>query len=306
MTWGAIGSSAVGVIGTSLLSDKGGSSPSASSMPSMTPEQQAALAQLLQKLTGRDSATTPYGRQLSASMTPGQDRSLAALEELSMNSVRDMGRAKDTLNSAMSDTGADTTDLFTKSVENPARRSFELNTMPDIGRRFKGNAIFGDDARLAERNAANDLERNLAGSRSQMVYAAQQAAKDRALKAAGMLPGMDQASVDILGKLFAAQLLPQQTQQSALDRLYQEFVRGQTGEQTNVSQILAALGLQPLNTVVTPGQPGFGTAAAPGIGSAFTQYALNRWLRPNSTALDNSSNGTDASGYPFSDTGDIG
>lgn len=284
MTWANVAGAAVGVIGGAMLG--GGDTPSsASNMPSQTPEQQAALQQLLQLLTGRSNATTPYGGQLSAGMTGGQNASLAALEQQSMNAAEGFGNARATLDSAMNDTGTNTSEYFRTAVEDPAIKSFQERILPSITGRFAGNAAFGSDRIAAEGKAAGDLTSSLAGARSKMAFDSQEAAKTRRLTAAGMVPGVNKTFSDMLTQLFTAQSVPQSIQQTALDKQYQEFQRQQAGGQTNINQILAALGLQPLNTVVTPGQPGFLTGMAPGFGQALA----NRWLNPQTSAAGGSS-----------------
>lgn len=302
MPWGYVAGAVVGAVANNVLKDDpGGTAPGATDRPSMTPEQQAALQQLLARITGRSNATAPYTGSMSAGPNSGQRLSLAAMEQMAMNQAGgpgSEGQARDTLGKAMSDTGTDVGDYFENAIAKPETARFKNDILPSITARFKGNAAYGDDRLKAELGGAEDLMRTLTGKRSELTFNAKEAAKNRALQAAGMVPGMDQSRMDMLFKLFGAQSGAQSIEQQALDRQYAEFIRQQKGEETNISQILAALGLQPLNTVVTPGQPGFLTSAAPGIGNAATQYALNYLTKPRGTTTP--SGGTvpiDAGGY---------
>lgn len=281
MPWGAAVGALVGAVANSALAPD--TPASASNRTAQTPEQEAALRQLIAHITGRTSATSTYGGPLSTGVTPGMRMSLAALEQQSLNGAGPggMDEARSTLSRTMGDTASDTGDYFDKAVGNPETKRFMDEILPAITSRFRGNAAYGKDRTTAELKGASDLAGTLAGKRSEMVYNAREAAKNRSLTAASLVPGFDASKADLLYKLFGAQSGAQGLDQAALDRQYSEFVRGQKGEETNINQILAALGLNTVNTVVTPGQTGFLTAAAPGIGNAATQYAMRYLTDPN-------------------------
>jgi hypothetical protein len=286
MAWAAVAAAAVGVVGGAIANrnkGSGGSVSTAENKTALTPEQQSALQQLLGQLTGRTNATTGYGGPLSASPNTGQNKSLAALEELAMKQAGGgpgtTDEARGTLSKFMheSDDPEATNERFRHEVQDPAMQSFQKELLPMITSRFKGNAAYGSDRTMAESNALGTLGTGLAASRSKMAFDTSEAAKSRALQAAGMVPGMDASMADILFKIFGAQSGMQGVEQAGLDRNYAEFLRRQKGEETNINQILAALGLNTVNTVVTPGQPGAFTAAAGGFGNAAGQY-LGKWL----------------------------
>lgn len=272
MSWAAVAGAAVGVVGGMLTDD--GSAPAASNMPSMTPEQQQALRALLQRLQG-GTGVTPYGGN-----TDGMEHSLAGLEEWSKQMMLNRAGVQGSANSFM-EAGPDATnidDMFKNSIENPLVQDFNENVIPGISKKFGGSSIFGTDARNADTKARSNLMSSLVGAKSKMQFDTTEAAKNRALQKnalgvdltkAGL--GADSEIGKMLSMIFGGQ-------SAVHDTNYAEFTRQQGQGQQNIQNILAALGLQPNNTVVTPGSQGFLTAAAPGIGQALTQSAMNRWL----------------------------
>lgn len=279
MPWGAAVGALVGSVANNVLSDD---QPSVSDRPSMTPEQQQALRNLLARLQGPNApGMAPYTATLN--VTPSGQPSLTALEQFSQDMMR-----------SRIDTGLDNTNIdqmFQDSVEQPAIRNFNQDVIPAIDKGYKGNSIFSSDRALARGRAGGDLASSLTAARSKMAFDASEAAKNRQIQRQGLAINQNQAIDQLLGQIFGGHITQDAAIQSGLDRTYQEFVRQQGAQNTNVSQILAALGLQPLNTVVTPGQPGLLTSAAPGIGQALTQYWLNQNLRNNNYGRSSGDNG---------------
>ena len=233
-----------------------GRKPSASTSqhPTMTPEQQEALRGLLSTLTSRTSATKPYGGSLSAPIRPGIGTSLAAMEELALNPDR-MGQTRDTLSRYMNkDNVNDPREYYDRAIADPAIKEFQERIMPEITGRFRGNAAFGSDRIEAERRATEDLTKTLAGRRSELEYNAREAADTRALQAAGLMPGVEQSNLQALTALLSGQLNVQGLEQQGLDRQYLEFIRQMGGEEKNIEQLLAALGLRSFENVTTTDQ----------------------------------------------------
>lgn len=271
-----------------------GSSPSVSNQPSMSPEQQGALRTLLTRLQGGDPNGPAYGGQLTAGLSGLQNTSLSALEQMAMNNANNATATPgsnipggqdmwNTIRGAMTASPADTERLFSDTVEAPAIKDWNENVMPQITQQFRGSAGYGSDKVNFTEKAMGNLSGNLTSARSKMVYDATQAQQNRALQAAGMIPGMAAAGSALQGdqvsrlmQMLTAGSVPQQNAQAALSARYGEFQRQQAQGNTNISQILSALGLGTQNQVVNPGQQGFLTSMAPGIGQAGTQWLLNQ------------------------------
>lgn len=284
---------AAGVLGGALLGGGGdalsGSKSSSETTPTVTmsPEQQALLKKLLAELSGggpltEKSTATPYTGSFAAPLSSLQNTSLAALEQAAMNQVSGgdptIKAAAKAVQDATSGEPVDINSYFDASVANPTIKQFQDRIIPDLTKRFSGNAAWGSDRMLAERQATEDLGKTLASSRSTMSYQALSDAKNRALTAASFAPAIAGAPTDILTKTLTAGAVPQQTVQTDLAGQYAEFVRQQQGKTEKMNQILSALGLKPFEniTTVTPGQPGFLQGAASGVGSALTSYFLKK------------------------------
>lgn len=284
MSWAIVAGAAVSVVG-GAVANRQNKPASVSNESAITPEQHAALRSLLDRLQLPGGGVTPYNGRMSTGVTPGQQTSLAALEEQAMSSVRSGEEDRNFLRQAMADaskgTSPDTINsTFRDTVENPALKTFNEQTLPGVSKRFKGNSIFGSDAREAERRATMDLGDSLTSSRAKFSFDATESAKDRALRAAlggtGLLQQGGRNNVQSMLDLFGAHGMIAGQEQGGLDRGYQEFVRQRGENNTNIQHILQAIGMGTQNTVVNPGQPGFLTSAAPGIGNAYTQWMLSR------------------------------
>ncbi len=261
----------------------GGSKPSASTSPhaTMSPEQQQALQALLQRLGGGGVNQYP-----GPTTTPGQDLSLGALEQQALHSVDPasqvaIAKTRATLSDLQSESFNDPSKYFDSAIRDPAIKDFQERIMPGIGRRFAGNSIFGSDARTAERQATEDLTRGLSGERSKLEFQAKESNASRALGASQAstnlehtVGGIDSEKFAQLMKLFGAESIP-------FSQNYSEFTRQQGQNQTNIGDILAALGLKPFEniTTTTPGTSGIlGPLLSSFAGSQGGSSAITGWL----------------------------
>ncbi len=262
-----------------------GSSPSATTTnaPLMTPQQQAALSQVISQLvsgpTTPTQAFTPYGGQFTAPLTSGQNLSLSALEQQSMNAVDANRTASDAVDKLIKGGGSpvDIQDYFTKSVETPMLFDFQNKILPMLQSSFAGSSAFGSDKLKQQELLTNDLTRNLTSSRADLAYRSSTDAANRLLTAAGLAPQIGASTVSTLTQNLGAQAVPQQTQQAQLTAQYQDFLRGQTAGQSQVAQLMQALGLQAFQpqTVVTPGSTGLAGGVANTITAMLTKAAIN-------------------------------
>lgn len=202
------------------------------SLSTISPEQRQALNALLSSL---GKAPTKYGGQLSTGLTDLEQSSLAALEERS----RALAQPDQNLEAAglsirdqldFRKNTADANDYFTNAVQNPALKEFGANVLPQISRQFGGNDFFSTERQNAEATARRDLLDSLTAERSRVNLDEFDKARDRALTAAGIAPGLTaaensrtQSQMDIL----KAAGVERQVGQDALDRTYAEFVRQQ-------------------------------------------------------------------------------
>lgn len=276
------------MVASSMLG--GGSESEANNVPTetMTPEQRALLTKLLAELDAGgplldQTQATSYTEDLTAKTSGLENLSLSALEQQVMNLVdpKSLGNtAKDTVKGVMNspfDVNS-FNDMFNKSVSDPTTRDFAERVMPELTRRFRGNATFGSDRMNVERQTAEDLGRTLTWQRAKASFDTQEAGKNRQLQAASLTPALEKSGMDTLMAALTAGSVPRGVAQSDLTAKYNEFIRQQSGKKDQQALILAALGLKPFEniTTVTPGQPGFIQGMAPGIGSAAASYFLNK------------------------------
>lgn len=262
----------------------GGSDPSVnqSSQSTMTPEQQAMLRQLIERISGNRPSN------LTAGLSGLQNTSLSAIERMALNNADNVtnmeggGEALRTLQDSMRATPQDTAAMFKANVEDPALQDWQNNLMPQLTRQFKGSAGYGSDKINTFNTMADNFQRGLTASRTKYAYDAGEAQRNRALTAAGQIPGLNTAGSTVqndqmsrLMMMLTAGGVPQANAQADLTNQY-------NADNTQINQMLAALGLKPLDntTVVDPGSTGFLTAAAPGVGQALTNY----FLRPSSSS----------------------
>lgn len=259
-------------------------------LPTLSPQQQALLSQLISQgsgspdVTGAFNTSAPYKGDLTTELSPLQGTSLAALEEAAMQRVRGPTSAQTTASNTVKNAqNVDPTQLagefdkmFQTSVQDPLIKDFTRTVVPELSRRYSGSSVFSTDRRAAEADASGRLAEQLAGARSSGFFNYLNDARTRALSAAGMSGAVEGAPIDQLTSLLSAGGVPTALKQQNLQALYAEFLRQNQAKQSGLQNVMALLGIKPFENVVTqtPGTPGFLTAAAPGAGAAFTKWAL--------------------------------
>ena len=289
--WTAIAAAIAGAAASSVFSDSGGnaitgSNPSVSSTPTMTPEQQAALRQLLGGLTASGRPLTAgqsysrYNRSMAAPTGRLQNTSLAALEDYVKNeAVGGTGSSKyyqNELDKIIKGGGStiDINDYFTKSVEQPLMKTFTDKVLPSLQGTFAGSAAFGSDKLKQQELLTDNLMNTLAGSRSKMAYDSSKDAADRLMEALGLGAKVGESTTKNLSTTLAAGGIPQATEQTSLSADYSEFLRGQTAGQNDVQQLMAALGMSSFSPVVNPGSQGLLGGMSNAATAALTNYLL--------------------------------
>jgi len=195
--------------------------------------QRGGLDALIAQLGARSAQ--PYKGDFSAGMSKGEGLSLAALEERSMQMAMpganaNFDEAGNTLRSLMDFKGqtADTEGFYKTNVEQPLLERFQEEILPQISRGFGGSDFFSTERQGAEGQARGELLESLASGKERVSLDAFNQSRDRALQAAGQIPGLEGAQdartrsmIDILD----AAGLPRELAQADLDRKYQDFLR---------------------------------------------------------------------------------
>lgn len=228
--------------------------------------QRGGLDALLARLGG--ARATPYAGEFTAPLSQGEQTSLAAIEQMALNFAspegqQNFGAAGNTLRALMDFEGqtADTNAFFESNIRDPLLEQFSREILPQISRSFGGSDFFSSERQGAEGLAREDLLESLVAGKERVALDAFNRSRDRALIAAGQVPGLEgaqdsraRAQIDIL----EAAGLPRQIKQAGLDKEYEDFLRMITQDE-NIMKLIAQLVLTPTKentTVVKPGSSG--------------------------------------------------
>jgi len=265
-----------------------GSKPKAQfrTMPTLSPEQRRLLDQFLipylrsKPLSPLDEASTPYTGRLTAGLSDLEQQALGGIssfvQQFAGSPIRQ--RVQETLLDLMQGVPTDFANYFTQSVERPLLRTFEEQVIPQINRRFGGTAFYSSERATAQDRAMRELAQALASARAEMAFRARESALQRALQAARLAPDVQVQELSVLQNALQAGAVPRQVEQAGLTAEYQEFQRRIAERNERIRQALAVLGIRPFENiaVVTPGQTGFLTALAGGVGQGFGQFLGNK------------------------------
>jgi hypothetical protein len=254
-------------------------------LPTLTPEQQAGLKQLLDKLTGAvgssSGGATSYSGSFAAPLSTLQQTSLTGLQNYATSlvdpSAQGLNRtAQDTLQKTMTDTPASTEKYFDTNVRDPALRDFTENILPAITKRFGGSGAFGSDRMNMEARTTRDFGTGLEANRAKVSFDQLNAQKDRSLKAASLAPAAGMAPIQQLLASLSGGAVDQQTRQLQLTGQYSEFQRQQQQQQQFIDDLLKSLGIKGQENIVTvqPGSAGILGGMAGGLGQGLGQTAF--------------------------------
>lgn len=268
-----------------------GSKPKATNqqLPVLSPAQQNLLNQLVGMAGGELGKTGPaYTGKLAPDMGKLEKTSLQALENMALEAAGPGGDT--TLQSARgaveraanADEAFDLegfNQMFGESVAAPMLDMFKREVLPELTRRFSGNAAFGSDRREQELLATQDLGKSLTSSRADMLFKTKESAKDRALTAAGIAPNLTGAQVNQLMQMLVGGGVEREVEGNKLTAAYNEFLRQRDERSRTFDRALGALGIRPFENVMTvdPGKPGLLGALAPGVGAGLGM-GLGKWL----------------------------
>jgi len=244
-------------------------------LPTLTPEQQKALNQLLPQLSGAEPRR--FGGDVNVEASDLSQFSLAGLEDRAL-ALSDPNRESDIF-SASTDTllklldfegqQAGVNDFFNTNIRDPALESFREEVLPNISRSFGGSNFFGSERQGADQRAQEELIDSLTRSRSDINFRSDQANRDRALQALGLSSQVSGAKTNELLSLLQAGETQTGLAERNVGREFQQFLAEAGLDDTQIQQLLAAIGVPGIENIVTalPGSEGFITqflAAAAG------------------------------------------
>ena len=245
-----------------------------------TPEQEALLRRFIESSEARLTGQPQFG-QLPPGPTNIQALSLEALEELSRQAISGGGpfagaeQAQETFQGLLSDTfdPEQFEEFFRGAIEEPALRAFQERVLPGISRRSAGS-FFGSERRETDIRAREDLIQALTQSRAGLAFDEEQARLDRTVRTLGLAPSVLGQRQSMLDQLFAAGERERRFGVEEFTARRDEFRRQLDEDFRRRNQILAILGLEPVENVVIPGEFSFlqqfllGAAGGVGAGAA--------------------------------------
>jgi hypothetical protein len=211
-----------------LLTGKGPSLQTRS-LTTLDPTQRESLNTLLARLQQPDKPPSSY----VAPLTAPERTSLTALEERSKALAlpdANIGAAGKSLRSQLDFAGqtGDASSYFTNAVQNPMLEAFQRDILPKIGRSFGGADFFSTERQQTEGLARQDLLNALTGEKSRVELDQFNKSRERALTAAGLVPGITQAESGRTAEqegILQALGLPRGIAQAGLDKSNAERAR---------------------------------------------------------------------------------
>lgn len=220
----------------------------------LEPNQQAALAQLIQQLSS-GSTVQGFSPGFNVGLSNLEQTSLQALEERALNleSPSPLNDAmQQVLLRAMNPDQAvqDTSNYFETNIQAPALRSFQEQVLPQIGRSFGGADFFSSERAGADNQARQELVTALTQSRADIQYKAYEAAQQRALQAVGLTQAGEQQQFAEEQALYSAGQDATNRQVAQRDKEYGEFVRQQEAKSQERQQLLGAISIPTKENIV--------------------------------------------------------
>ena len=170
-------------------------------------------------------------------------------------------------------------DLYRTSTYDPMMESWKNDILPSLRGEYEQKGLYrsgGASGRpRAESSEAENLMDILGRTRAEFMTTGEDNAKARQLQAMGMDAGLiemmlggEERALERPNDLMAGNLanistmlglgeLPRSINQSELDVQHQDWLRTQPGTRPQDQMIMALLGLDTMDTVVTPGSQGF-------------------------------------------------
>lgn len=239
-----------------------------------------------------------YPGELSVPISEFETRGLDALSRyLTQGPSGILGEASGALSRILS--GEPSTDInpaateefISRAITDPARATYQEETLPAIRESFIGPGQLFSSARAeTERRAGRDVERDISAQGSAIRYADEQArrglaesAQERALRGASIAPSLGREMEELpLRQAMAGTAiggLQRMIEQQSLDREVAEFVRTSPESNPILDKALQLIGTPTTNMQVIPRQPSIQSqlaAVIPGAGQAYADLEKSR------------------------------
>lgn len=284
MTWVAVGTFVAGAVIDN--NSGGGGDINVQSESTLTPEQRQQLIELIQGFSdeggGVGFEAEGFPGQLSAGLSEGEQLSLSALEQRSLNAGNDpLNReGNEALLEILQGRGSTVgfEDFFNTNIQQPAVEAFSEDVLPSIIRDFGGAQFASSERQTADTNARDDLLSSLTRSRSDLAFQDRNVSMDRLLEAIGIQGDRRTGETDEMIKLLDSLGLGREVEQEGLDREFLEFVRKDEARNTRIAQILASLGITGTENIAAVGSnsslmESLLGGVASGVGSGLGQRA---------------------------------
>jgi len=225
-------------------------------LSTLAPWQQELAEKYLKPAIGKKpEPDTPYTGQLPGTvpMSEIEKLSLAGLENL-FSDAGIFAQQRNTVSELLQDRGQDIDQLFEETVKKPLLEDFQEDILPMISREYAPRGFYSGERLRAEEKALEDLLDSLVSARTGMAYQAEKDALNRALEAVSSVGDVTSS----LSSAASLGSLPRALEESRLGSEYSEWLRQQRGEQQDIANLLAAIGLPATENLATviPGETG--------------------------------------------------
>lgn len=225
-------------------------------LDTLTPEQQAALNQLLKDLsgpsTGFEGDTFVDPSQLSQLSLQGLEERAAALgnpdREGNLNAASIEALLK-ILDFESADAGIE--EFFRTNIRDPAVAEFQKSILPAISRDFGGANFFGSERAETDRRAQGELVESLTQARTGLAFNARESDRNRALQALGLVPAIAGAETNELLNLLSGGEAATGLAERNVGREFEKFLAESGVDATRIQQLLAAINTTGVENVVT-------------------------------------------------------
>jgi len=222
----------------------------------MTKEQEALLREELNRLlTGEQSLTaqregSEFPGELSADMGSSEQGILDQFLPTSGNIQQGNTAATNALVGMLTEDPTAFEDFYRTNVKDPALREFEEDIGPALSRRYAKSGFYSGERIKSEDRAGRELLDDLMQSRSKLAFQTQESGKERALRAAGIIPQVGASTAQSLLGLLQGAGVERDYEQGKIDREYEDFLRRTDKNRDQELQELALLlGARPFENI---------------------------------------------------------
>lgn len=215
---------------------------------------------------GLGKESQQYSGQYAANQTGGQTAALGVLNKL----LSDPNATA--LGSINKGTPVMTDSVIRDSIVNPNMKLLREETLPMVGEAFSGNGTYwSSDRAKAQTKAINDTTSNIASKIADVQYQSGENAANRALQGLSTTGALS-------GSLYGMGAQGQATEQTALDRAYEEWVRTRPENSNFLAAAMQYLNTPMMYALMNQGTPGILGPAAQAAGTLFSDRRLKTKL----------------------------